>query len=257
MNKIILIVVILTNLIILSCSKTKEADITYIANCGFMIQGNDNKIMIDALFNKGFSHYLVAHDSVSARIINGRPPFDNATLLLVTHSDNDHFNDSLVIEYLLNNKNNRLVGPKSVTNQLLNTALGKNVSNQIIEIDSFGNYQIDTVIHDLRIKSFFMQHDKRVSFENIGYVITINGVKVFHTGDYTQDETDKFEKLQLQNENIDLALLNFYGFWSKKADRDFTKRTINPKNIVLMHISVDEIDCVKDSVNKIEDFIDI
>ncbi len=36
-----------------------------------------------------------------------------------------------------------------------------------------------------------------------------NKLKIFHSGDYNGSEIVEFEKLQLQNENIDLAFLNF------------------------------------------------
>ena len=63
--------------------------------------------------------------------------------------------------------------------------------------------------------------------------------------------------MQLQKEQIDLALLNFYGFWSTKEKRTFTDEYIHPKRIALTHIPPAEIKTVKDSVKLINDFIDI
>ena len=85
----------------------------------------------------------------------------------------------------------------------------------------------------------------------------INKLKIFHSGDNNGSDITEFEKMQLQNENIDLAFLNFYGFWNTKEEREFTEKYINPKKITLMHIPPAEIKNVTDSVNLIEDFIDI
>ena len=61
----------------------------------------------------------------------------------------------------------------------------------------------------------------------------------------------------MKNEQIDLAFLNFYGFWSTKEERKFTKEYIAPKRITLIHIPPAETKIVKDSVKGIYDFIDI
>ena len=255
MNKNILWTIIMV--LIISCSNEKTVKVTYIANCGFLVENDQNKILIDALFSKGYNQYLVANDSVTDGIINGETPFDNSNLLLITHTGRDHFSDSLVIEYLSKNSKNKLIGPSSVIKSILNKPNGQQRNNQMIEIDSRNDYQIDTVVNDVRIKSYFMQHGRRVNFENVGYLINVGGVNIFHTGDYTVAETEKFEALQLIDEKIDLALLNFYGFWANEKEREFTKRTLNPKNIVLMHIPINDVGSVRDSVNMIENFIDI
>lgn len=254
MNKYILWIIMI---VFISCSNEKTVNVKYIANCGFLVESDNKQILIDALFDNGYNQFQVANDSITDRIINGEPPFDKSNLLLITHTDEDHFSDSLVIEYLSNDSKNLLLGPSSVIREVLNNPNGQRLKNQIIEIDSLHDYQIDTIVNDVRIKSYFMQHGRRVNYENVGYIIDIGGVIVFHSGDYTVAETEKFEALQLQNEKIDLALLNFYGFWVNDKEREFTKRTVNPQNIVLMHIPIDKVDFVRDSVAKIDDFIDI
>lgn len=244
-------------IVVISCSNDKTVKITSIANCGFLVESNNKQILIDALFDKGYNQYLVAHDSISSNIINGVAPFDKSNLLLITHTDGDHFNDSLVIAYLSKDSKNLLFGPSSVIRSVLINPNGQRLKSQTVEIDSLHGYQLDTTVYGIRIKSYFMQHGQRVNFENVGYVIDIGGVIVFHSGDYTVAETEKFETLQLYDEKIDLALLNFYGFWVNEKEREFTKRTVNPKNIVLMHLPIEKVDFVIDSVAKIEDFIDV
>jgi len=107
------------------------------------------------------------------------------------------------------------------------------------------------------MRSFFIQHDLRPQIENVGYLIGIDKLKVFHSGDYNGSEIVEFKKLQLQDEHIDVAFLNFYGFWNTKEEREFTKEYINPNKIVLTHIPPVKIEIVKDSVKRINDFIDI
>jgi L-ascorbate metabolism protein UlaG (beta-lactamase superfamily) len=200
---------------------------------------------------------MVTPDKIASRIISSQEPFNKVHLMLITHDHGDHFNDSMVVKYLNYNPNNILIAPSSVTKVILEHPDYKKNKNQIVKIDIVNQGKIDTIIQGIRIKSFLLQHDNRPEIENIGYLIDMNGIKILHTGDCTGSDTLQLKNLQLINENIDIAFLNFYGFWRDKKSRDFLMNYINPKNIVLIHIPPKEIESIKGSVNKISDFIDI
>jgi L-ascorbate metabolism protein UlaG (beta-lactamase superfamily) len=252
--------VILTGLLIslnLFSQRTEyKIDVTYIANAGFLIESTGKKILIDALFKNGWYTYLTPVDSIVSKIINQQSPFNEANLMLITHNHGDHFNDSMVVAYLNNNSENVLIAPPLVTNAIIKNPDFKN-KNQIVELSKINREKNDTTINGIRVRSFFIQHDTRPQIENVGYLIDIGDLKIFHTGDYDGSELVEFGKLHLQNEQIALALLNFYGFWNTKEGRMFTEEYIHPKRIALMHIPPAEIEIVKDSVKLINDFIDI
>ena len=248
---------LLFSLNLFSQSTEYKIDVTYIANAGFLIESSGKKVLIDALFKNGWNNYLTPADSIVSKIINQQAPFNQVNLMLITHNHEDHFNDSLVVAYLNNNSENILIAPPLVTNAILkNPALRKN-ENQIVELDKISREKNDKTINGIRIRSFFIQHDSRPQIECVGFLIDINGIKVFHSGDFNGSETVEFGKLELQKEQIDIALLNFYGFWSTKEERLFTEEYIHPKRITLTHIPPAEIKIVKDSVKLINDFIDI
>jgi L-ascorbate metabolism protein UlaG (beta-lactamase superfamily) len=258
MNKTVLfLLLLLTDLILQPCFGQKKIDVTYIANAGFLIESSNKKIIIDALFKNGWNSYLIPADSIVSKIINQQAPFNKVNLLLITHNHEDHFNDSMVVAYLNSNSENVLIGPPLVTNAILKNPDFRKNTNQIVELDKINQKKNDTTINGIRIKSFFLQHDTRPQIENFGFLIDIDGLKIFHTGDYNGSEIVEFGKLQLQKEQIDLALLNFYGFWNTKEERKFTEEYIHPKEIVLFHIPPAEIESIKDSVRLIKDFIDI
>lgn len=257
-NKLLLFpILLLAGLFFHPCFGQARLDVTYIANTGFLVESNGKKILIDALFKNGWGTYLVPADSVLSKITSQQVPFDNANLMLITHNHEDHFNDSLVVEYLNHNPENVLVAPSLVTNAILKNQDYKKYGNQIVELDKIYQTPNDTLINGIRIRSFFLQHDSRPQIEHVGYLFDINNFKVFHSGDYNGTETVEFGKLQLQNEQIDLALLNYYGFWSTKEERSFTEEYIHPGKIALMHIPPAEIEMIKDSVAQIKDFTEI
>jgi L-ascorbate metabolism protein UlaG (beta-lactamase superfamily) len=221
---------LLFSLNLFSQSTEYKIDVTYIANAGFLIESSGKKVLIDALFKNGWNNYLTPADSIVSKILNQQAPFNQVNLMLITHNHEDHFNDSMVVAYLNNNSENILIAPPLVTNAIFkNPALKKN-ENQIVELDKISREKNDK---------------------------TINGIKVFHSGDFNGSETVEFGKLELQKEQIDIALLNFYGFWSTKEERLFTEEYIHPKRIALTHIPPTEIKIVKDSAKLINDFIDI
>lgn len=251
--KSLVFIFLLANISLVSFSQQKKIDVTYIANCGFLISINENKVLIDALFKEGFDQYLVTPDSIAKRIINGQELFSNVHLMLITHNHEDHFNDSMVVKYLNHDIKNKLIAPLSVI-EVIKKYPDYIERSQLIEANSINK---DSSFKKFNIDAFQLQHDNRPEIENFGYLIEINGVKVFHTGDYTCANPIQLKNLNLQSQSIDVALLNYYGFWQTEGLRNFTVHTLNPKNIVLMHIPPKEIESVKASVNKIGNFIDI
>lgn len=238
-------------------SQKKAINVTYIANCGFLVEYGNKQILIDVLINSGYNSYLIPTDSTVSKIMNGQEPFNRSNILLVTHNHPDHFDTQKATKYLNNNSKNTIIAPSLVINSIRNQNNIKIPDRQLIEIPETNQQGFDTVVYGIRIKSYFLQHDNRPEIQNVGYVIEIDGIKVFHSGDNTGANTSEFELMQLQNKSIDVALLNYYGFWNSIEERNFTKSHINPKNIVLMHIPPKEIENVKDSCNKITDFFDI
>lgn len=247
----------LASIIFSPCFGQGKIEVTYIANSGFLIESSGKKVIIDALFKTGWDNYLIPTEGIVSDIINQQDPFNHSNLMLITHHHGDHFDPSMVVAYLMHNSENILIAPPKVTDAILSHPDYKKFENQIVPLDKIHQEKNDTTIQGIRIRSFFIQHDSRPQIENVGYLIDIDKLRIFHSGDNTGADILEFEQLQLQNENIDLALLNFYGFWNTKEEREFTEKYINPKEIALTHIPPAEIQEVKDSVNLVDDFIDI
>lgn len=256
-QKVFIPLFLIASIIFSPCSGQKQLDLTYIANSGFLIESKGKQVIIDALFENGWGSYLTPADSIVSHIINQQSPFNNSSLMLVTHHHGDHFNYLMLVAYLSANSENTLIAPPKVINELLKHPDYKKLENQIVKVDKINPVKNDTTIHGIRVRSFFLQHDSRPQIENLGFLMDIDNLRVFHSGDNTGAEIVEYEKLQLQNKNIDLALLNFYGFWNTTAEREFTDKYIDPKKIALMHIPPAEIDVVKDSVNLLSGFTDI
>ena len=257
MKKALIFLVLITHILIGACFAQKQINLTYIANAGFLVESGGKQLIIDALFKQGWDTYLTPSESQVSLITNRKFPFDKTNLMLITHDHGDHFDAAMVVYYLKNNTENMLIAPPLVINAILKNPDNIKLKEQMVDLDKINRTKNDITIHGIRVRSFFIQHDNRTEIENVGYLIDINGIKVFHSGDYNGSEITEFEKLALQKEKIDVAILNFYGFWSIEEERTFTKKYINPKNIALMHIPPAEVQMIIDSVSTIKNFIEI
>jgi L-ascorbate metabolism protein UlaG (beta-lactamase superfamily) len=249
---------LLANISLISFSQQKKIDVIYIANCGFLFENNNKQLVIDALFKPVFLDYVAPPDSITTKIINGQKPFDKLHLLLVTHNHEDHFNDSMVVEYLNYNPMNILIAPSLVVNAILKHPDYKGNKDQIVELYKDNHYKKDTIIQGIRIQSFFLQHDNRPEIENVGYLIDMDGIKILHTGDCLGQDSLQIENLQLNNKNIDIALLGTY--WLNEKERNIAKHKIAPKKIILMHCMIkyqEQIEQGVKEINEMNNFIDL
>lgn len=249
---------LLANISLISFSQQKKVDVTYIANCGFLFENNSKQIIIDALFKDVLHDYLAPHDSIVTKIIKAQKPFDKLHLLLVTHNHGDHFNDSMIVEYLNYNPKNTLIAPSLVVNAILKHPDYKGNNNQIVELGKDNQYKKDTIVQGIRIQSFFLQHDNRPEIENVGYLIDMNGIRILHSGDCLGQDSLQIENLQLNSKNIDIALLGTY--WLNDKERNIAKNKIAPKKIILMHCMIkyhEQIMKGVKEINEMNNFIDL
>ncbi len=86
----------------------------YIANAGVMVMRDDVKVLFDPLFDEDFGVYDRAADEVQRQLVAGEPPFDGVDAVFISHSHDDHFDPSLLLEFLAANEGARLYGPAAV-----------------------------------------------------------------------------------------------------------------------------------------------
>ncbi|UCG51856.1 MAG: hypothetical protein JSW58_17100, partial [Candidatus Latescibacterota bacterium] len=78
-------VLLLSTLLVLVISFVSQAnaesvEITYVANEGFLVSTDTQKILIDALFDEGFGRYLTPSLLTRRKLTRAKPPFDNVDL---------------------------------------------------------------------------------------------------------------------------------------------------------------------------------
>ncbi len=208
----------------------KEVQITYVGNSGFLINIGDKKILIDALF-KGFRGQYNLPQKVQDKLTLAQAPFDDVDLILVTHAHGDHINPDMVRQHLKNNSKAIFVS----TQQMVKALNG--FTDRCIAFNPTKEKSERKVINGIRIETFYLPHGTNSKIINIGFLVSVNGVTFFQTGDadFEQFTFDQFRALRLLEGKIDLLLIQHYYLRGDLLNDKFVKEAIGGKYIIPIH----------------------
>lgn len=203
--------------------------VTFIGNAGFMITTPHKKILIDALF-QGWEHEYLLPENIQTSLALAQPPFDNVDLILVSHSHRDHFSRSLVQQHLENDPNTTFVSQSKIS------ALFSSLPNQAISLDPAPGEPAQIDLDGIQVKSLALSHGTGQP-PNTGFVITVDGIKLFFSGDIdiSQINYEEFRAYKLPEENIDLAFIQHFYLTDNASDQRFVKEGIKAKYIIPIH----------------------
>ena len=75
-------------------------EITFIANCGLLIEAGGIKILVDAPYKGGVDGLSDMPKALESQIMDGASPFDHIDYMLFTHKHPDHYSEKLLNDYL-------------------------------------------------------------------------------------------------------------------------------------------------------------
>lgn len=211
--------------------------ITYLANEGFLIVSGEKKILVDAIFAKGIDPYRKLGGDRQAALLAGRPPFDGVDLVLATHVHADHFAPEPVISFLRAHKETIFITTPQARAR---------VASQLEEADDSlldrvrsslpAEGERENFTHaGISITTLNLHHGRRQNpTENLGFLITLSGVKLLHVGDTVANKKE-FAINDLAKASIDVALL---PYWMLTGDEgmDAVTESIAARSILAMHI---------------------
>lgn len=214
---------------------TSQHTITYIANEGILIQSENKKILIDAIFDDYYKDYLAPSAQTISNINAKASPYQSIDLLLVTHAHLDHFNPSMVSKFLTSHRETELLCPDQAIDS---------ISNAIRDIDPLiprlnglqpkPEWQ-SPFLKGISIQTAYVRHGGQQNYEvdNQIYLINVDGRKILHLGDAEMD-LSHFVRLHQSQPPIDIALIP-YWFLVYPEGVDIIKTQIKPTKIVAIH----------------------
>ena len=238
-NRFLIIILIIFQLSAKAIDKDSIV-VTYIANCGFLIEMESKKIIIDGLFTNGFNHYETPDSTTLDLLLKGSAPFDSIDYVFVTHKHADHVDAKTITDFMINNSKARLICPKQVDTLLSNfpDKYGSFVS-RIVECTPDTNSSKTLQFDNIEILACRLLHgnEKSKDIENIAYRISCNGKTIFHTGDANPNLTDKYQGIIPSDKKIDIAFIN--GAFGNYKNFQITNKFIGADNYIAMHFPND------------------
>jgi L-ascorbate metabolism protein UlaG (beta-lactamase superfamily) len=225
-----MVIVLFGFISLLSCTQQEKVNVTYVGNAGFLFEIGDKKILIDALF-KGFDGNYEMPQEVQKKLTLAQAPFDNVDLILVTHAHGDHVDSAMVREHMKNN-------PKAIlasTQQLIDYL--KDSTERCIGFNPTKEISDQKEIQGIRVKSFLLPHGPDSRIINIGFLVAVNGITLFQTGDadFDQFTFDEFKSLGLAEEKIDLAFIQHYYMRGYSIENRFIQEGIASEYVFPIH----------------------
>jgi len=247
-KKIVGLILALTisSISIFSQVRTKDLQVTYIANEGFMLKTKHHKVLIDALFTDGYGYFATPSKESLDQIMNAKAPFDSINLCFLTHYHKDHSDSKLMNDYLSKFPSAKLITTKPSLvfidgEQFRFVKLKK----QFCELTPETNKSIKRTIDNVTVTALGLKHMSYVEdgvdieqyMKNVGFYINMDGVSIFHSGDTKMDNLkDYMAKTGQWKEPVDVAFVYYELLNGGKVDLDYLRKTISPRYIVVMHV---------------------
>jgi len=220
-----------------------RVEITYIANSGFLFASGTTRILVDALYQNG--DVWEAPDKKTLKsIISGSAPFRGINYLLVSHYHADHFDAGLTSRFLVNNPKAMLL-TNLQTDSVMKRSLKMDPEMRrpdqvkIINAPFYGEESFDA--SPVKVRCMVQRHMTAEDHDvaTMGFLMDMGGKKILHMGDadYTDDN---FAAYNIQNENIDVALIHYWFLLSCEGKR-IIDTYIKPKKIIVTHIPYDDL----------------
>ena len=233
----------------------RRIEVTYIANEGFLITSGKDKVLIDGIFNNAYGRYHVPTTLALSAERGALSPFDSLTMVLVSHKHDDHVNKDYVAEHLTKDNKSVLICPSQVSDLIKPLASYATIKNRIIiRNPAFGTHT-DTTINNIHVQvmSFHHPNDAKMEIQDIGFLLTINGFKLFHSGDAVNDDLEFFKNLNLAKDSIDIAFMARWYFDTEYGDKGTEiMKYLQPKAIIAMHINTDKYAYYKSAAANIQ-----
>lgn len=231
----------------------QKGSVTYLGNEAVMVKMGDTKILFDPFFHSDFGIYQLVPKLIKSDIHQGRAPYDNISIILISHAHADHFAEDEVIRFLQKHQQVSLIGPKQAVDALLKLLPDNNVRKRLYAIElNLKESAKELVTAGMLVEAVRIPHagwPNRSEIENIVYRVSLNSepaklsntdkpnpLTVIHMGDadpklshYTP------HRAHWESKQTDLAFPP-YWFYGSEEGQSIISQTINTVKSIGLHV---------------------
>lgn len=221
-------------------SQPPTLEITYIANEGVLIASNDKQVLIDGLHREYQPEYAFLPAPEREKIETAKAPFDKIDLILVSHMHLDHFHPESVGLHLKHNPKAMLVSSAQVVEEIEKKSKDyEAIKARVAGATPPWKEKVAMKVAGIDFEILRLRHGtgRWRELHNLGHIIKLGGKKLLHVGD-ADTEVENFEKFNLDEEGIDIAILPSWFLFGSGVT--IVREHIKPKQIIAVHISPSE-----------------
>ena len=221
--------------------KVKGVDVTFLANAGFFLESGRYSVLIDAFLREPSDIFAGLPEQVYKQLVNVQPPFDDLTIVLVSHDHPDHVQMRGLEKFLGKNAMAVLwVAPEVVRSLQAHARDFGTIQKRIRPIPTAKNSIQEIVHEEMSIGFMQLEHRGKPGEEilNLGHLIEMGGVKILHVGD-AMPTAENFAPYGLGSMGIDVAIVPYWFFNQPKGIR-VLREEIRPKSVIVCHVPPSE-----------------
>lgn len=211
--------------------------VTHLANYGVVISDGRQAVVVDGLFRDGVPPYKRVPAEELSKLEAGDAPYNKVSVVLVSHSHRDHFDQHSVAALLDARRSVQLWSSPQVCGAVLEVLARPQA--QVQQTIPQAGAKAMRRFGELEVTVFRVEHGRgREDVQNLGHLIRMSGMTFLHVGDAAAP-FDDLRAANLERERVDVALLP----WWLLADPEVSgliRNRISPKTIIVMHVSPDD-----------------
>jgi len=236
--------------------KALNAEVEYLGNEALLFSHAGSKVLFDPFFHNDYGSYQLVPESIRDAIFAGQKPYDNISMIVVSHAHGDHFAADDVANYLLKFPETILVAPDQAVAKVLDE--GPELSKQVVSVAlEFGDSAVANVVGNIAIESVRIPHagwPQRKDVSNLVHRVTIqakSGNKtIMHMGDADPDDLHFKPFDQHWQQRLSHAAFPPYWFFTSNDGPMILQSRINADAAVGVHVPIKVPEPLKQSKAK-------
>ena len=221
----------------------QPGQVTYLGNEGLLVESGGHKILFDPFFHNDFGTYQLVPEELRQKMLKGQAPYDDISIVFISHAHEDHFDAKDVITFLLANPRAKLVAPQQAIQQLDNVNTGVVQPDRLISLSlDFGDTPISRSLTNILFDVVRIPHagwPGRADIENLVYRVRLSeDAVVMHMGDADPDVEHYLPYKQHWQRFFTHMAFPPYWFYYSMEGRDILDSYLNVGESIGVHVPV-------------------